>query len=279
MKTTEVTRYLETTRSVEGWMFPVDAHLFGLIDDVQKQKGVRGPLFEIGVHHGKSALLLARMRRDDEVLGVCDVFGRQDLNQDHSGEGSRELFLSNMNSLAPPVGAHLRVFPLRSDELTAEQTSSDCRFFHIDGGHLPEVLYSDLLVAERAIGRAGVIAVDDVFNPNWPGVSEGFFRFMTAAGTSLAPLFIGANKVLLTRAAAVAEYEDVFRASGLLSDIEAKVPFTFERKDWLGRSVLTAVRHHWLDLTPAAAAMAHLGQDGWRARVARLLLRLVLRSR
>lgn len=54
MRTIEVNRYLESTRSVEGWVFPVDAYLFGLIDEVQKRNQIRGPLFEIGVHHGKA---------------------------------------------------------------------------------------------------------------------------------------------------------------------------------------------------------------------------------
>jgi hypothetical protein len=277
MKTTEVTLYLETTRSVEGWVFPLDAYLFGLIDEVQKQNQVRGHLFEIGVHHGKSALLLARMRRDEELLGVCDVFGRQDLNLDQSGEGSRELFLSNMKKLLPSVDGNLRVFAMRSDELTAEQTSTHCRFFHIDGGHLPAVVYSDLVTAERAIGHAGVISVDDVFNPNWPGVSEGFFRFMTEDKTSLVPILIGANKVFLARAASAPDYEDAWRNTSELHEIEANVPFTFEHKDWLKQRVLTAIRHEWLDLNPSAAAREHLRGDSWRSRLVRVLLSLVNR--
>jgi hypothetical protein len=277
MKTTEVTHYLETTRSVEGWVFPVDAFLFGLIDELQKQNHIRGHLFEIGVHHGKSALLLARMRRDDELLGVCDVFGRQDLNQDHSGEGSRELFLSNMKKLAPSADGNLRVFAKRSDELTSEETSTDCRFFHIDGGHLPAVIYSDMVTAERAIGHAGVVSVDDVFNPNWPGVSEGFFRFMTEDKTELVPILIGANKVFLTRAASAPGYENAWQTTRELKEIQANVPFTFEHKDWLQRRVLTAVRHEWLDLNPSAAALEHLRDDTWRSRVARFLLGLINR--
>jgi hypothetical protein len=217
------------------------------------------------------------MRRDGERLGVCDVFGRQDLNLDQSGEGSRELFLSNMKKLLPSPDGNLRVFEMPSGELTSEETSTGCRFFHIDGGHLPAMIYSDLITAERAIGPSGVISVDDVFNPNWPGVSEGFFRFMTEDQTSLVPILIGANKVFLTPAASASDYEKAWQTTDELKEIESNVPFTFEHKDWLGRKVLTAIRHEWLDLNPSAAAREHLRDNTWRSRLVRLLLGLVNR--
>jgi hypothetical protein len=243
----EVTRYLDETRAVEGWFFPVDAYLFGFIDEVQRREGVRGNLFEIGVHHGKTALFLARCRRDGEVLGVCDVFEQQELNRDRSGEGSREVFLRNM-------GAHpVQVFAKESARLTPEDTTAACRFVHIDGGHRAEDVVNDLHVADRALLPDGVVAVDDAFNPNWPGVSEGFYQFLNARDV-FAPLLIGGNKVLLARPGAIARYERH------LDTIEDAVlaPFTFGRKEWLGRSVLTAIRHSWVDLDPTAAAEQHL---------------------
>lgn len=245
----EVHRYLDETRSVEGWFFPVDAYLFGFIDEVQQRESIRGNLFEIGVHHGKTAIFLARCRRDPELLGVCDVFEQQELNRDRSGEGSREVFLRNM-------GTHpVRVFAKESARLTAEDTTTECRFVHVDGGHRAEDVLNDLVVAERALHQEGVVALDDVFNPNWPGVSEGFYRFVSAHPGALAPLLIGGNKVLLARPDALARYERHFDA---IADAVA-APFTFDGKDWLGRPVLTAIRHAWLDLDPMGAARQHLG--------------------
>ena len=91
MQHEDVRRYLGETKEVQGWFFPVDAYLFGLIDEIQRREDLRGHLFEIGVHHGKTAIFLARMARAGELLGVCDVFGQQELNRDHSGEGSRDV--------------------------------------------------------------------------------------------------------------------------------------------------------------------------------------------
>ena len=56
-----VAEYLDTTKGVEGWFFPIDAFLFAMIDTIQQREGIRGNLFEIGVHHGKTALFLSRM--------------------------------------------------------------------------------------------------------------------------------------------------------------------------------------------------------------------------
>ncbi|HET8772608.1 MAG TPA: class I SAM-dependent methyltransferase, partial [Thermoanaerobaculia bacterium] len=243
----EVTRYLAETRSVEGWFFPVDAYLFGFIDDVQQREGIAGNLFEIGVHHGKTALFLARCRRDGEALGVCDVFEQQELNRDRSGEGSREVFLRNM-------GDHpVRVLAKESARLTAEDTTTTCRFVHIDGGHRAEDVVNDLSAAERALLPDGVVAVDDAFNPNWPGVSEGLYQFMNAHD-AFAPLLIGGNKVLLARPAAIARYERHFDA--IAAAVAA--PFTFDRKEWLGRPVFTAIRHAWVDLDPLGTAKQHM---------------------
>jgi hypothetical protein len=243
-----VRRYLDETRHVEGWFFPVDAYLFAFLDEIQKREGIRGNLFEIGVHHGKTALFLARAAAEGETLGVCDVFEQQELNRDASGEGSRELFLRNMQ------GFPVRVFAKESGALTAEDTTTRCRFFHIDGGHRAEDVAADLATAERAMLDDGIVAVDDLFNPNWPGVSEGFYRFQAARPDAFAPILIGGNKVLFTRPEVAARYERHFDAVAEAVD----APFAFGWKEWLGRRVLTAIRLAWVDLDPMGTARMHM---------------------
>jgi len=248
VKSRDVAAYLEDTRAVEGWFFPIDAYFFALIDEVQKREGIAGNLFEIGVHHGKTAIFLARMLREDEVLGVCDVFEQQELNRDRSGEGSRELFLRHMRDFGGP--AH--VFAKPSSRLTPEETTTYCRFFHIDGGHRPEDVMADLATAARALHAEGVVALDDLFNPSWPGVSEGFHRFLAQNPETFAPILIGGNKVFFTRPASASRYD--FGDIASFADTRA---FRFEQKHWLGRDVWTAVRQAWVDLDPTGAARLH----------------------
>ncbi len=245
MKKSEADAYLRATRAVEGWFFPIDAYLFAVIDEAQKGAGITGNLFEIGVHHGKTAIFLARMLRDNELLGVCDVFGQQELNRDRSGEGSRELFEQNMRALGGPA----RVFAKLSSELTADDTTADCRFFHIDGGHRPEDVVADLETASRALHANGVVALDDFFNPSWPGVGEGFYRFIAAHPDVFAPILIGGNKVFFARPGSGYAFDE-------LTSFNLRA-FVFESKEWLGRQVMTAVRRTWVDLDPMGAARLH----------------------
>ncbi|HEY0160195.1 MAG TPA: class I SAM-dependent methyltransferase [Thermoanaerobaculia bacterium] len=251
MNNAEVREYLVSTREVEGWFFPIDAHLFGLMDEIQKREGITGNLFEIGVHHGKTALMLARMAAAGETLGVCDVFEQQELNRDRSGEGNRGIFLRHMQAHR----AEARVFAKLSSALTREDTTTSCRFVHIDGGHRPEDVLNDLAVAERALLPDGAVAVDDVFNPNWPGVSEGFYRYRG----DLVPVAIGGNKVILTRPEAAARYERHWQELTEWNDYLAPQPFVLGFKEWLGRNVLTMIRLSWVDLDPAGAARLHGG--------------------
>lgn len=267
MRLPHVRQYLDDSANIEGWFFPVDAYLFGFLDSVQREQSIRGDLFEIGVHHGTSALLLARMLQPGEHLGVCDVFGRQELNVDHSGEGSLHLFRENIRAHAGVDEPVLRIHIKSSHVLTADDTGTSCRLFHIDGGHRPEDVRRDLSTAERALHPAGVVIVDDVFNPSWPGVAEGFFQYLFEGGSTLVPLLIGGNKVYLCRAAAVLMYESRLHA---LEEIARIVPFTFEPKSWLGREVITAVRHHWADLDPIGTAIAHTAPDARDELAARL---------
>jgi SAM-dependent methyltransferase len=257
VKRLDVAEYLSATERVEGWFFPIDALLFALVDEVQKRAGVSGYLFEIGVHHGKTALFLTRMASAGELVGVCDVFDQQELNRDRSGEGNLARFTQYLRELDPRAAKTMRVFVMASERLTTSETTESCRFFHIDGGHRPENVLADLRTASRALLPDGVVALDDVFNPSWPGVSEGFYRFMQESPGELVPILIGGNKVLLTRPAAVKRYERHWEDPRVWDELIAPQPFVLGFKEWLGRDVLTAIRQTWVDLDPAGAARLH----------------------
>jgi hypothetical protein len=273
MDKADVADYLQATRAVEGWFFPVDAYLFALIDSIQKKEGIYGNLFEIGVHHGKTAIFLGRAAAPGEVLGVCDVFGDQQHNVDRSGEGSLALFAGNMRRLGSISESRLRIFARRSDELTSDDTTTNCRFVHIDGGHRPSDVRSDLRTAVSALRDGGVVAVDDLFNPNWPGVSEGFYEFVSEQPGVLVPILIGGNKVFLTSPAAAKTYEIPWSIAGAVGGQVDSDAYVFEPKEWLGRQVLTAIRRSWVDLDALAAARLHLAPGDWKSRMLRRILR------
>lgn len=193
---------VKQSRDIEGWFSPAAAGLFGLLD--MAQPDVRSDLFEIGAHHGKSAVLLARMTRSDETLCVCDIFEDQAANVSASGAGNRAVFERNIATIAP--GARTQVFQTRSSELTPEAIGGPYRFFHIDGGHLREEARADLELAASVLAHAGVIVVDDPFQPEWPGVTEAILEFC-GNRPEFEPVALGFNKLVIARRESRARYE------------------------------------------------------------------------
>jgi hypothetical protein len=194
--------YLKTARHIRGWFWPAAAHLFGMIDEIQKSAGITGNLFEIGTFHGKSTLLLAEMLDPaTQVLGVCDLFGIEESHGAVTDPGFHDTFMQNIHTVFPSTD-FLRTFIKPSTQLTIADTTTDCRFFHIDGDHEAQSVCHDLCIAADAAGPSGVVVLDDIYNFAWPGVAEGFFEFMRKRPNELVPLSIGFNKLVMCRPAA-----------------------------------------------------------------------------
>jgi Methyltransferase domain len=221
MQSGEARQLAKESRGIHGWF---EAHgLFALIDTVQRAAGVRGDLFEIGTHHGKSAVMLARMVAETEAVGVCDIFGAQDRNASGSGSGDRMTFERNMERFAPR--SELRVHACLSSELTAEQVGA-CRFFHIDGGHLAEEARGDLQLGAEVTVDRGAIIIDDPYRIEWPGVTDAIVAFLTEHD-DWAPVALGFNKLLLCRRPSLGLYTGPIESDEAWSYIDRRV---FDRK-------------------------------------------------
>jgi hypothetical protein len=95
------------------------------------------------------------------------------------------------------------------------------------------------------------VAVDDIFNPTWPGVNEGFYRFMADYPGAFVPVVIGGNKIFLARPEAASRYAGHDWA-------EAHMPgFNMRDTEWLGCKLKVASRVAWVDLDPFGAASVH----------------------
>lgn len=186
------------TRRVHGWLSVEAAMLIAWIDEIQKSDGVAGDVFEIGVHHGKSALLLAALLRPGrETLGVCDLFADQSRNLSASGAGDRQIFEANMKAHAGS-DLQMRIFAKPSSALTREEIGANVRIFHIDGGHNVEEALNDLQLAAATTVDAGVIVLDDPFRADWPGVTHAAVRFLEE-NRAFCAVAVGFNKMILTR--------------------------------------------------------------------------------
>jgi hypothetical protein len=199
-----VEKLWSASASLPGWFRKEAAQLLGLLDYAHKREEIRGDLFEIGVFHGKSTLLLAGMiDPKSETLGVCDSFGFRTAD----GAAPREVFLKNFHSVFPDA-EFLRVYSKRSQELTPSEIGV-CRLIHIDGAHSLEAVTADLQLASECIDPRGVIVLDDAFRGTWPGVTEAIIRFLDS-NSSLSPLIIGFGKMALVPVEARCLYEPLF---------------------------------------------------------------------
>ena len=164
-------------KSVSGWLRPEAAVLITWLAERQR---VGGNVAEIGVHHGKLFLLLHLLRAPGERSVAIDLFERQDLNVDSSGWGDRTHFERNLDAVA---GGRSDVVVLPVDSRTVngadllDLAGGAFRLFSIDGGHTAELTEHDLGTAAGALTHGGLLILDDYFNEQWPGVSEGTTRF------------------------------------------------------------------------------------------------------
>ncbi len=207
-------RYIRRGQNeVEGWLTPGAIAIITKIDEAQKMLAVKGHLCEIGVHHGRLLILLYLLGRSDESVVALDIFGQQHLNPDKSGEGSLEIVIANLRTHAKDL-SRLRIVSTDSQQITAQDivrsAEGKIRLFSIDGGHRSEMAYHDLVTASKSLCEGGVIVLDDYFNEEWPGVSEGTNGFFALhKDSALIPFAIGGNKVFFTTSSYAAKYHQL----------------------------------------------------------------------
>jgi hypothetical protein len=176
-----------------------------MLDEVQRTDGTTGGLFEIGVHHGRSAVLLCLMARARELVSVCDLFGQQQLNVSGSGSGDRAIFERNVDDFVPGFD-RLVVHEKSSADLRADEIDGPQRLFHVDGGHASEEALNDIRLGAQVVHERGAIVVDDPFRSEWPGVTEAILRFLKE-NADLSVVVVGFNKLVLVGNDARPSYE------------------------------------------------------------------------
>ena len=183
---------------VEGWLTPTAAQI---TIELARAVSVRGrPVCEIGVHHGKFAILLALLA-GARLVGF-DLFERQAENEDDSGAGDQRIF--RRNAIAHGIQAdNIVAVSMNSLELTPNKVIEDCGgrpvLFSIDGGHTEELTWNDLRIAADAVADDGIVILDDVFHQGFPGVVSGLFAFMAERPDALFPVCIGGGKLFLAK--------------------------------------------------------------------------------
>jgi hypothetical protein len=191
--------------SIEGWPGTKESVLFlEVLKDWFDLHGDHGGALEIGVHHAKYLIALHCLLSPCLSLGI-DLFDDQSRNIDYSGLGgvdgppSIEKCRQNVSEFATnPEGIYL----MPTDSLTLGQgeiqrilrSYPPFAITSVDGGHTSLHLSIDFMTASQLTSSLGVIAVDDLFHPDWPGVTEGIFRVLMRGESPFVPLFITRKK-------------------------------------------------------------------------------------
>ena len=191
--------YSEFFTSIEG-AFQFDAALlFMAYNQLINSQGIFGDVLEIGVRQGLSSIAVAALRGPGRRCFAVDLFADlQSENISRSGVGDKAAFIGNMSAFYENTD-FLQIISSNSLALKPGDLGSEFSFCHIDGGHSDPETYHDLELCYQILMPGGLVAVDDYFNPSFPGVCEGAFRFMLEYPGALTPVAIGFNKVLFRK--------------------------------------------------------------------------------
>lgn len=189
---------------VDGWLGHRIVDVLELACQYHTQHRIKGDALEIGVYQGLFFLALMAALEVDEVAVAADIFDDQSLNIDKSGAGTEILaafnrnvsqFAHNPDALRLLIGDSM---VLRGEQILERSAGSRFRFVSVDGGHTAEHVMNDLNLASYVIAGGGVVFLDDFHSPHWPGVHEGYVRYMLHANRNLAPVLFADNKLMLT---------------------------------------------------------------------------------
>jgi hypothetical protein len=131
-----------------------------------------------------------------------DVFEDQEKNIDKSGAGNRDICEENIARFAiRPDRCSLKSMDslaIRDVDIKAISDEFECfSLISIDGGHTKFHVCQDFNTSCKLISYGGVIIVDDIFHPDWPGVTEGVFDILRFQNYVYVPFMITRKKLFL----------------------------------------------------------------------------------
>lgn len=197
----------QVNESVQGWFYEPDICLMSQILKWQMELGIEGNICEIGVYHGKSAILLSMIRQSSEKLFLLDIFPE---DMEKTAKENIETYGSEENL----VWMRMSTLDIGSDDVKHMQP---LRLLHIDGSHAHRSVLHELQVFTPFLHQENpVIVVDDFNDPEFPGVSSALFQFLLSdVGNHLAIFAVGQNKAYLCKRGLMSAYQKMVLSFGV----------------------------------------------------------------
>ena len=183
----------EISPQIDGWFYPLDMMLFGVIEAFHRSISVRGNIAEIGVWKGKSLTLLSLLKSPSEHLYAMDLFCDDLLEQSQT----------NLNKFAPESHRQ-NIFFVKGN--TADYSSAQLqqlfrqklRLLHIDAGHEYHEVLHTLCLAAPFVEDYGIIVMDDYLDREFPGVHAATLDYCYEISKGhWVPFLVGGNKIYL----------------------------------------------------------------------------------
>jgi len=187
--TSQIEQYINGGhKGVEGWFYEIDMLLFYYLSVFQEERDISGSLCEVGVYIGKSLILLGLLKADKEKLFGVDIFLDESEEQTKLNLGKYGLdkictLLKTDTSLCDSAWLEVNL-------------DAPVRFLHIDAGHEYVEVYRDLLLFSDVVSDAGIIALDDYQDPEFPGIEAAMYKYCYEGGM-FTPFAMGQNKIYL----------------------------------------------------------------------------------
>ena len=239
---------LDAFRGIEGWMADEAADLTNRLFAWQRSLRAVTGVLELGVFKGRYLSLLASLAQGTgaPVVGV-DAFtsrvGEQIPGPDR--DYARDAVLATVQALAPASAAPTLIVAFTADvdvDTLRGLSPGGYSFISVDAGHLAADVAADLALVGQLTAERTIVAADDVFNPQTPGVMEGLCRHFAAdSGTVLAPFAWAGNKLFLCHRKTHATL--LAHVHGLLNDPAASA--------YIAKSRAVRAHNHRLGFTPA----------------------------
>lgn len=226
--------------NIPGWLDLSSGCICISLCLLQSYLGFRGNITEIGVYHGKFLSGLATTLIDNEFAIAVDIFEDQYLNTDLKGyeelgsyeiyELNENIFLNNFKNFANLE--NIKVLRKSSTTVTPDEIlfGYKSRFISIDGGHSYDVFLHDLKLSEVSLEDFGIIAIDDILNPQWPGIVTATIRHIDSS-TRLRPLAFIENKLLCCFEDKLNIFKDFLRSNFHSQILRTDVEFSHYRCD------------------------------------------------
>lgn len=199
------TEFIGQMHRIDGWLSAADAAWFLRVDEAQQASGINGDLIEVGVWHGRGAILFHHLLRESEKVFAVDIFDLRDREHRFFNDPAR------LRANAEAFGCDDRLVPVRMDTLRDGHRLPDMlegrpvRLAHIDGGHDYEVVRRDIEIVWRLLGKGAVLVFDDFFSPAHAGTTQAILEFLQVT-PRFVPFLITSKKLWVCSAASYATY-------------------------------------------------------------------------